>query len=424
MFLRLSGYQIESKIQKIHGGSCFFKDVELRRPILQHSRIFIILFLSLFVAMLGAGVIAPTMPLYADTLGATGFCLGIIYSAFSISRAIFMPVAGKLSDRKGRKIFITMGLTIYTLASLGYIWSDSIVELVWIRFLHGIGSAMIIPIAAAAIGDISPHGREGTMMGTFNVALFLGFGAGPLLGGVVLDSLGMAWVFYIMGTLSCISLLSVVIFLPEKRNNQIQKVQSISTFRTMWKDKMFKGLLSFRFSNAVGRGSVTAFIPIFANKLDISPSLIGVLISLNILLTGVLQHVFGRVADRVDRRFLIILGNLIGAIPMFFTPFARSFSHLVIMGMVMGVGGGLAFPAASAVATKLGRSHGMGNVMGYFNQSMSFGMIAGPVIAGLVMDRFGISVVFIVGGSIGFIGSALTYYWMVFQDRKGCYANV
>ena len=93
------------------------------------------------------------------------------------------------------------------------------------------------------------------------------------------------------------------------------------------------------------------------------------------------------------------------------------------MGTVMGVGGGLAFPAASAVATELGRNHGMGNVMGYFNQSMSFGMIAGPVIAGLVMDRLGISVVFIVGGSIGLIGSVLTYYWMVFQDRKRCYLN-
>jgi len=398
--------------------------MDVRRRELHHKRIFLVLFLALFVAMLGVGVIAPTMPLYAKTLGATGLGLGIIYSAFSISRMIVMPMTGKLSDRKGRKIFITTGLLIYTLASLGYIWSESIVQLVWIRFLHGVGSAMIVPIAAAVIGDISPEGREGSMMGTFNVALFLGFGAGPLLGGVVLDTLGMAEVFYLMGGLSCVSLLLIVLFMPEKKNHEKNQKRTVSPFRTIWHHDVFKGILIFRFSNAVVRGSTTAFLPIFASRFAVSPSRIGLLVSLNILLTAVLQHFFGRLADRMNRRFLVVVGSILTAIPLLLTPFAQNYFHLLVLGVCMGVGGGVAFPAALALVTVVGRDHGMGNVMGYFNSAMSFGMIVGPVIAGWVMDLLGLSVVFLFGGLVGVVGSVLCAYYTMYNQRVEANANV
>ena len=366
--------------------------------------------------MLGAGVIAPTIPLYGRTLGATGIWLGIIYSAFSVSRAVFMPVAGKFSDLKGRKVFITMGLTIYTLASLGYIWSASVGQLIWIRFLHGVGSAMVVPIAAAAIGDISPKGKEGSIMGSFNVALFLGYGAGPLLGGFVHDALGMAEVFYLMGGLSCVSLFLVIFFMPEKKNLKQKELVSVSPFLTIWNKDIFKGLFLFRMSNAALRGSVTVFLPIFATQVDASPSQIGVLVSLNILLAAALQHFFGRLADRWNRYFLIVLGNLLTAAPLLFTPFADNYLHLIVLSTIMGVGSSLAFPAASAVATDLGRIHGMGNIMGFYNQAMSLGMIMGPVTAGWIMDLFGIHVVFIFGGLIGVFGSTLCGH-LFFHNR-------
>ena len=391
---------------------------------MHNKRIFLVLFLALFVAMLGAGVIAPTIPLYAKTLGATGFGLGLIYSAFSVSRAIFMPLTGKLSDKKGRKVFIITGLTIYTFMSLGYNWSSSVGALVWTRFLHGVGSAMIVPIAMAAIGDISPKGREGSMMGSFNVALFLGFGMGPLLGGIVLDTTGIATVFYLMGGLSFFSLLLVILFMPEKKNQQKTERTSIRNFRKIWSHDIFKGLLFFRFTNAVARGTTTAFLPVFASRLDVSPSKIGLLVSLNILLTAVLQHFFGRVADRMSRRFLIVAGNLLTAVPLAFTPLADNFHQLLFLGVIIGIGGGMAFPAAVAVATVVGRDHGMGNIMGYFNSAMSYGMILGPVISGLVMDQLGISLVFMFASFTGIIGSIVCATLLIHERGVNINANI
>jgi len=70
------------------------------------KKTFPILALSVFSSMLGVGIISPLLPLYAENLGATGIWLGIIFSSFSISRTVFMPIIGRLSDRRGRKIFL------------------------------------------------------------------------------------------------------------------------------------------------------------------------------------------------------------------------------------------------------------------------------------------------------------------------------
>ena len=184
----------------------------------------------------------------------------------------------------------------------------------------------------------------------------------------------------------------------------------------MWYDNAFKGLLIFRFSNAAIRGSVTAFLPVFAASVAVSPSKIGVLVSLNILLAAVLQHFLGPLADRMNRGFLVIAGNTLTAAPLFVTPFAENYAHLVVLSVIMGMGTGFAFPAAAAIATRLGRSHGMGNIMGYFTQSMSLGMIVGPIVAGWVMDLMGLSVVFIFGGLVGVTGSGLCVY--LFKTRS------
>jgi len=165
------------------------------------KKVFPILALSVFSSMLGVGIISPLLPLYAENLGATGIWLGIIFSGFSISRAIFMPIIGRFSDRSGRKSFLCIGLLIYSIISLGYILASNASELTLVHLIQGAAAGMIIPIAQAYVGDISPEGEEGTWMGYFNAAFFTGFGFGPLLGGVLTDHFGMNAAFYTMGGL-------------------------------------------------------------------------------------------------------------------------------------------------------------------------------------------------------------------------------
>ena len=74
------------------------------------KKIFTTLFLAVFANITGVGIVVPLLPVYAKNLGASGFYIGLIFGAFSLSRTFLLPVFGKLSDKHGRKPFITTGL--------------------------------------------------------------------------------------------------------------------------------------------------------------------------------------------------------------------------------------------------------------------------------------------------------------------------
>jgi len=376
------------------------------------KRIFAVLLTSIFAAMLGLGIIAPLMPIYAKSLGATGIWLGIIFSGFSLSRAIFMPIVGKLSDKRGRKGFITSGLLLYSLISLIYILAGKVYHLTAIRLVHGLASAMVVPVAMAYIGEVAEKGKEGSAMGSFNLALLLGTGAGPFLGGVLNDSFGIASVFYAMAGLAAIAFLITLLFLPDIRYSGKREIDQPVSFRETIKNNTMKGLLFYNAISAVGRGGIMAFLPILASKIDINASQVGIIISFHIFLIALLQSPSGRLADRYSKLFLVLIGSTVAGLALLLTPIARNFWQLFIISAVMGLGGAASMPAVAAITVEVGQKLGMGVSMGLFNTATSIGMIAAPLMAGLVMDALGIRPVFLVAGVISLLGTLVFYYYI------------
>ncbi len=381
-------------------------------------RIFPILALSVFSAMLGVGIIAPLLPLYVEHMGATGIWLGVIFGGFSFSRAVVMPAVGKLSDRSGRKRFLTIGLLSYAIISLGYIWAGSVAQLTVIRLVHGVASAMIIPIAQAYVGDISPEGEEGMWMGYFNAAFFSGFGFGPLLGGVLTEHLGMTFAFSTMGGLNLLAFLGVVLFLPEVPHRRL----TASSFRQMRTSSVINGIFSYRLAFAVGRGAFATFLPIFAAVyLELSTSLIGILLATNILLMSLLQGISGKVADKINRRLLIVLGSLVNIAFLALIPISDSFWQLLGLCALGGLSGAISMPAASALIVDEGRKFGMGSTMSLFNMAMSIGMVVGPIMAGEIADLANVSSVFYLASGVVVVGTIL-FIW--FTRYYGFVADV
>ena len=154
-------------------------------------KIFGTLFFSMFATITGVGIVVPLLPVYAHDLGATGFYVAMIFGAFSLSRTIFLPYFGRLSDLSGRKPFIVSGLLAYVLISFAFIFFNSVGGLIVLRLIQGIASAMIMPVVQAYVGEICPKGKEGLIMGIFNTSLFLGLSLGPLIGGVLNDHVNL-----------------------------------------------------------------------------------------------------------------------------------------------------------------------------------------------------------------------------------------
>src|SRR3989338_10100277 len=137
-------------------------------------RIFTVLFIAVFATMLGVGIIEPFMAIYAESLGANGLFIGLIFGSFALSRAIFTPWIGRISDFRGRKKILLLGLAGYTILSFFYAVARTTTSLITIRFFHGMASAMVLPISMACIGDMVPKNEEGKYMGSFTVAFFMG----------------------------------------------------------------------------------------------------------------------------------------------------------------------------------------------------------------------------------------------------------
>jgi len=106
------------------------------------SGILFLLSISVGVAMIGLGIIWPLIPVYAVELGAGGFLLGLIIASFNISRSLFNPFAGQLSDRWGRKKFMVTGLFVYAGVSVLYVLPSHAEMLIFIRFFHGLASVL------------------------------------------------------------------------------------------------------------------------------------------------------------------------------------------------------------------------------------------------------------------------------------------
>ena len=382
-------------------------------------RIYNVLFISVFATMLGLGIVSPLLPIYAENLGATGIWLGVIFSAFALSRSVFMPIIGRISDRRGRKWIILTGMFAYAVLSLAYLVAGSVYSLTAVRFAHGLASAMVVPIAMAYIADLSEKGKEGSHMGNFSISMFLGMGVGPLLGGFLNDTFGMPSVFYAMAGLSAFATLLVAISLPESRSGRFALPDAPSTpMPALIKLPVMQGVMVFAFISALGRGGMMVFVPVFGPLIAISPFEVGIVLSANTFLMALLQVPIGRLTDTGNKVALIVAGSTIAAIALAVIPLTHSFLPLLLVTSLIGVGGAIQQPAIMALTVDAGRTIGMGTSMGAYNTVFGIGMIIAPLMGGAFMDFVGIEAVFYVGGAISLIGTVIFAAMMQRSARR------
>ena len=377
-------------------------------------KIFLTLFLSVFITTMGAGIIGPLLPIYAHDLGASAFQIGLIFAAFSFTRSIFVPYFGRLSDIKGKKPILLTGLLIYFFLSILYCLSNGVWHLIFLRLTQGFASAMILPVAQAYIGIITPETYEGRIMGLFNVSLYGGLSAGPIVGGIVKDYSGMKYSFLSMGILALIGFFLCFMLLPARNKEPVLKktTEKIVSYMSIIKNFTIFNLFFFRVCFTICIGIMWTFLPLIAStRFGFSSTKIGILLSIHVLSSGIFQIPMGYLADKFNKKLIIISGGIMGIGSVLCLASTCLFWKIAVINALLGLSAGISIPAVMAMSVIEGRKLGaMGSIMGLMAQAHSVGMFFGPILAGILMEFVSFKWIFIIAGLILSIGTFMIYF--------------
>jgi MFS family permease len=167
-------------------------------------------------------------------------------------------------------------------------------------------------------------------------------------------------------------------------------------------------LLIFTFVSSIGRGSIISFVPLLAQeKLGMSATFLGAVLTTNLSLAALLLLPFGILADRTDRKRILLAGTVLSGLMFALLPSAKGLWGLLFVNILLGIGTALAFPAAQAIAVSLARGRGMGTVLSFLQSATGAGFATGPLVSGAIYKSYGIDNVF--HACAGFLLAASIY---------------
>ena len=357
----------------------------------------IIIFVTVFIDLIGFGMVIPILPYYANTepFLATPFEIGILVGVYSLMQFFFSPILGRLSDKYGRRPILFISILG---SAVGYFvigFAETLVLVFVGRIIGGITGANI-STAQAYIADITTRENRAKGMGLFGAAFGVGFILGPAIAGI-LSKYGVHVPFYFAGALSLANAIALYFILPESLkpgavNHDERKGRIAEIFESL-REKEF-GVINLVYFLLVTAFSIMtyAFVLYTAFRFGYKPEENGYLFAyigvIAIITQGVL---FDRLVKKFGESPLIVFGCLLMVVSLFAVPFIGPVSGGVaalLIGMaVLSVGNSLASPALTSLASKGAEDHDQGRTMGILQSGASLARVAGPLLGGVLLNN-------------------------------------
>jgi len=348
---------------------------------------FLVVYLITFLVFLDTHGLAPLMAPYARTLGAPVYLIGWIVGLYSVANLMGNLGGGWWADRVGRKLPLVVGLTVVAAALLAYPLLREPHALLVVRFLHGMGSALVTPAALAYLGDASLSTSRGGTMALYGVAYGMSGLIGPPLAGIVRDRLGYPAVFI---GLSALMLTVALVAGAKVRGSRISSPERPAS-RIPWRSLLRVGLsVSFlaAFCWMFMMGTLLVFLPLIGEERGFTAARVGMLFGGFALAATLVQaSPLGRLSDRWGRFPLIALGLALIAIALLALSVSYRWGQMMGGMAIYGLGFGFLFPAMSALLVDETTPLTRGKASGVFMAMISVGMIVGSGMAGL-MDQW------------------------------------
>ena len=393
----------------------------------------IIIFVTVFIDLVGFGIVIPILPFYAQSeqFNANPLEIAAITAIYSWMQFFFAPILGRLSDRYGRRPILFISILG---SAVGYFIVGYAATLVMIfvgRAISGITGGNI-STAQAYIADVTSKENRAKGMGLFGAAFGLGFVFGPAIAGV-LSTIGPSVPFYFASALSLANAAAVYFLLPESvRHVSISSgkgrfAEILDSFKERW----------FGMVNVVYFMLITAFsIMTYAYSLyagfafGYDASHVGYLFFyvgiISIVGQGVIFH---RAADRFGESVLAAAGCLMMAVSLITFPFIDAQSGgllaLLIASAMLSLGNAIASPALTSLVSKLSHEHEQGKSLGIIQSTASLARAIGPSVGGFLLnsstnriDHFTVLRTFGTASAIMFVTFIVAVYFSRFMRNQ------
>ncbi len=355
-----------------------------------------IIFLTVFIDLVGFGIVLPLLPYYAESYGASSLTIGMLSTSYSLMQFLFTPIWGRLSDRFGRRPLILVSLAGSCVGFLIFGLARTIPVLFIGRMVAGIAGA-IIPTTNAYIADVTPPEGRAKGMGLVGAAFGLGFILGPAIGGM-LAPYGYDKPVLLASGLAGLNFLFAYFKLPESltdaarhrahsRRFDLKSLGSALSHPQIMPLLMIYLVAVFAFSNMESMFSLLNehHYALTARQTGYLFALIGVLMS---LMQGVMV---GRLVRRLGERRLILLGTFTMVFALGLMPFAPGVPAYCLILALISFGAGVNNPSLTALLSKSSNMDEQGGIMGIAQSMASLGRILGPLWGGYAFQAFGVA---------------------------------
>jgi DHA1 family multidrug resistance protein-like MFS transporter len=348
------------------------------------------LLVVVFVVTTGMGMVWSILAVYATTLGASTAMVGLIFAMFGGSRLAVSFPAGIASERFGRRPLMVTGLVFLAASSFVAMTVTSVALLILTLVFQGVGQAIYITTAMAAIADHStPEGRVRDMA-AFQGASTIGISIGPGIGGLAAGAWGYGAPFLLQGALSLVALILLLAIVRRDGARQAAKPREVAAGSHLGPRRRAMAVLAFVtygvFFTRVGANWV--LLPLIAReKLGMGLTGIGVVLTVGALANLAVLPAADRLARRFGRLAVIIASTGLMLAGLVALGDASGIVLAWLGAILLGVSTGLAAPILSAYAIDAAPEGGTGAALGMLRTVIDLAIITGPAVIGAIVDQ-------------------------------------
>ena len=359
-----------------------------------------------------------TLPLYViNELGESESKAGLVVTFMLISAIFIRPFSAKIIEIFGKKKTLLVSIILFALTTFIYIWMDSFVPLMIVRFIHGISFGIVSTVTVAIAADIIPNSRKGTGMGYFTMFLNLALVAGPFIGLTILQVTSFENLFIILNILMVMSVVFSLIvqvkeFIPKEKNtvNLKLKFSDLLDVKSL-PIALIAMLVGFSYA------SILSYVSVYAEDIGLETAANYFFLVFAIVMIAS-RPSLGRAFDVKGPRFVLIPSLLIFAVGLVLLGFTTSAILLLVAAGFIGLGYGTLVPGFQTMAIQRTDRHRSSHAISTFYIFYDIGIASGSYILGLIVSNSGYDTMYFTSGAILVLAVILFNMYLNSQEEK------